>query len=734
MVRLYPRNAYLGKSVSSLNLGEGAAFSVNFYAVPEYYGLQLSNHTTSRINIDQLKELVKNGKLGVGAGYGYTLTVDNTNPVIESAVKNEDGTVTVTASDNRYIACLAVKSTNGSVTYAQAVPQQTAAGQKASYTFDLSGQYVDSKVAIFAGDYAGNEAAVTLQLTEQRENAYVPTNTLESGQEYLILDRNTAGEGHMLVRAAEDSSAVSSVAVTVKSDANGTYILADDVSDLAKLTTSTVSTKTRKGIIMKNGTYPLSIPYGGYNLSFSKSYDAAVMTYDYANTGLKGQWEGSSRDYSYLCFNGTAFSVQTAATDSTNRVYLFVKVGADSNAVAEPAEEIVPEIDVTAVDTAEPAETAEPTVESEPTVETEPVAEDSYGGLHAVRGTVSQPQTATVQGPDADKTATVTLSEAKKTNNGLYEVTYDTTKLTYAGAASDVAYQSVNVDEETGVITFAFADLEAVAENDAIAAFRFTVASCEDVTVTAVTKERNTELDLTEKTELTVTGIGHDWGEPTYEWTETAEGYTVTATAVCKNDASHVETETVTATYEVTVEPTTESEGTGVYTAEFTKELFSKQTKEVSIPKLPITGYHILVTNHTNGAATTDLDAEKLYSGEVTFTVTAESACVVAIDKGDGTYERLSCTEKDGAHQFTVTVTNADVKLVVVLRGDADLNGSVQYKDGTLVKQVVAGANTFKKDEALQILAIDLNGDGKAQYKEGTMISQVVAGSNQYKW
>ena len=46
----------------------------------------------------------------------------------------------------------------------------------------------------------------------------------------------------------------------------------------------------------------------------------------------------------------------------------------------------------------------------------------------------------------------------------------------------------------------------------------------------------------------------------------------MTATAVCKNDASHVETETVTATYEVTVEPTTESEGTGVYTAEFTKE------------------------------------------------------------------------------------------------------------------------------------------------------------------
>ena len=266
-----------------------------------------------------------------------------------------------------------------------------------------------------------------------------------------------------------------------------------------------------------------------------------------------------------------------------------------------------------------------------------------------------------------------------------------------------------------------------------------TKATCEQdgETVYTATVAKGDSPDGTEHTARKIVKIdklGHDWGEPTYEWTETAEGYTVTATAVCKNDASHVETETVTATYEVTVEPTTESEGTGVYTAKFTNELFTEQTKEVTIPKLPITGYHILVTNYTKGAATTDVDAEKLYSGEVTFTVTAESACVVAIDNGDGTYQRLSCTEKDGAHQFTVTVTNADVKLVVVLRGDADLNGSLRQKDATLVRQVVAGNTTFTENEALQILAVDLNNDGVAQQREATMISQVVAGNNQYKW
>ncbi len=67
----------------------------------------------------------------------------------------------------------------------------------------------------------------------------------------------------------------------------------------------------------------------------------------------------------------------------------------------------------------------------------------------------------------------------------------------------------------------------------------------------------------------TIEPLGHDWGEATYEWSE--DHTTCTATRVCNRDASHVETETVSAT--VTMEGTT----TKVYTAQFENSAFETQ-------------------------------------------------------------------------------------------------------------------------------------------------------------
>ena len=113
--------------------------------------------------------------------------------------------------------------------------------------------------------------------------------------------------------------------------------------------------------------------------------------------------------------------------------------------------------------------------------------------------------------------------------------------------------------------------------------------------------------------------------------------------------------------------------------------------KVVTLPKLPVNGYHILVTDYTKGKATTSINAEQLYSGEVSFTVACSSACVVAIDNGDDTYERLTCTTTEaGEHQFTVTVSDADVKLVVVIKGDANLNGTVTAVDASMTAREAA--------------------------------------------
>ncbi len=228
---------------------------------------------------------------------------------------------------------------------------------------------------------------------------------------------------------------------------------------------------------------------------------------------------------------------------------------------------------------------------------------------------------------------------------------------------------------------------------------------------------------------VTIPATGHDWGTPNYEWAE--DNSTVTATRVCANDASHVETEAVTTTYTVLQEPTTTEEGKGQYTAVFDNEAFEIQIREVVLPKLEITGYHIIVNDYTNSNASTSIEAETLYSGEVTFTVSCGSPCLVAIDKGNDVYEMLACTTNGDTHSFTVTVTNADVTVIVAIKGDADLNGERQSKDATFAAQAIAGKRTFT---TLQQLVCDSDGNGVFNSKDATFAAQVVAGKRSYEW
>ena len=78
--------------------------------------------------------------------------------------------------------------------------------------------------------------------------------------------------------------------------------------------------------------------------------------------------------------------------------------------------------------------------------------------------------------------------------------------------------------------------------------------------------------------------LGHDWSEPTYEWRE--DFAEVTASRVCKNDESHVETETVQTDREITKPATVDEAGEITYTATFENEAFATQTKTEAIPKL----------------------------------------------------------------------------------------------------------------------------------------------------
>ena len=82
--------------------------------------------------------------------------------------------------------------------------------------------------------------------------------------------------------------------------------------------------------------------------------------------------------------------------------------------------------------------------------------------------------------------------------------------------------------------------------------------------------------------DIALPAAGHAWGTPSYEWAE--DNSTCTATRICANDASHVETETVNTSSEVTKEPTGTKNGVRTYTATFTNPAFETQKKTEAIP------------------------------------------------------------------------------------------------------------------------------------------------------
>lgn len=79
--------------------------------------------------------------------------------------------------------------------------------------------------------------------------------------------------------------------------------------------------------------------------------------------------------------------------------------------------------------------------------------------------------------------------------------------------------------------------------------------------------------------------IGHDWDKATYVWSDDLSS--VTATRHCGRNHDHDVTETVKTTSKVKTEATEKKEGILLYTASFTSDAFTTQTKEVKIPKLP---------------------------------------------------------------------------------------------------------------------------------------------------
>ncbi len=105
-------------------------------------------------------------------------------------------------------------------------------------------------------------------------------------------------------------------------------------------------------------------------------------------------------------------------------------------------------------------------------------------------------------------------------------------------------------------------------------------ATCEEAGEATYTATFKNEAFETQIKTAPVPALGHAYGEPEYTWSD--DNSKVTAKTVCANDATHVIEQTVKTEAKVTKEATCEEKGETTYTATFTDEHFTAQTKTVA--------------------------------------------------------------------------------------------------------------------------------------------------------
>ena len=313
------RNVSPNQAVSSLGLQEGDKFTFGFYALPEYYAKK--ENGTATLSGGEFNRLLLSDELGQGAYLGYTVTLDNTDPVIdtENTKLNDDGSLTVAVQDNRYVANLRIMDLSGKTVYASVVPEQTAPGAPVVQTFSFEGVELANAVTIFVGDYAGNETAMMVRIAEGdiliERDVYFPATALEDGKEYLIVNTANVGNTNALNRNGTGVNRQQLVINPANTTFETPYIKGDDVNATAVWTAAASGTGFK---ISNDGSYLRANGSWSVSLQASATDSNNVWTWDADNSRLSVAY--NNRTY-YLRYNNNNFSINTA----TNSVYLFEK-------------------------------------------------------------------------------------------------------------------------------------------------------------------------------------------------------------------------------------------------------------------------------------------------------------------------------------------------------------------------------------------------------------------------
>lgn len=171
-------------------LPEGTKVNYQMILIPEYYADENGNY-----DVDALTDgNPENGELGQGAYLGTTLTIDNTAPEVLSA-EVKGSTLTVTAKDQRYIACMGLVDATGTEVLDKVLPNQKIADTAYTWDVDISGTY-GKELLVAAYDYAGNESVYRVTLDEAFNGADTDGAILgaTSGSEWYAMKDGSAAK------------------------------------------------------------------------------------------------------------------------------------------------------------------------------------------------------------------------------------------------------------------------------------------------------------------------------------------------------------------------------------------------------------------------------------------------------------------------------------------------------------------------------------------------------------
>lgn len=153
-------------------------------------------------------------------------------------------------------------------------------------------------------------------------------------------------------------------------------------------------------------------------------------------------------------------------------------------------------------------------------------------------------------------------------------------------------------------------------------------------------------------------------------------------------------------------------------------------TVETAVDITVMQSISVIVTDYTGGSATITEPADGWVVGENDLVISCNTACVVGLIRG-GVLTELSCvSQPDGSYLFIVDAMDKD-EIVVAIRGDADLDGGIDFADATTINQYLLGMYEF---DDLKMLTADADLDGGIDFADATSVNQYLLGMYTIRW